>query len=141
MASIRSKDTAPEMALRRAMHALGFRYRVNDRRLPGKPDMVLPKHRAVVFVHGCFWHRHQGCKVASTPKTNTEFWVEKFDRNVSRDACTTIKLVDLGWRVFVVWECELGSKQKIKDVAAGLREKIAVGSMSVPLSEIPTLIT
>lgn len=124
MAAIRSKDTSPELALRKALHALGLRYRINDRRLPGKPDIVLPRYRAVVFVHGCFWHRHEGCKVASTPKSNTEFWLKKFNRNVERDARSVRDLQALGWRVFVTWECGLGSKRKVAEVAEVLDQMI-----------------
>lgn len=109
MSRIRSSNTAPEVALRCAMHAVGFRFRLHSKGLPGKPDIVLPRYKTVIFVHGCFWHRHRGCKVATTPKTNTEFWVEKFDRNVVRDARTREQLEGLGWRVIVVWECELRS--------------------------------
>jgi len=120
MARIRAKDTSPELAIRRALHALGFRFRLDDRRKPGRPDIVLPKYRAVIFVHGCFWHRHEGCKVASMPKSNTAFWLEKFTRNVERDGRVTSQLVSLGWRVFVAWECELGSKRRATDAAAHL---------------------
>ena len=128
MAAIRSNDTLPELALRKALHALGLRYRVNDRRLPGKPDIVFPRHRAVVFVHGCFWHRHADCKVASTPKSNTGFWLDKFAKNVARDERTGISLCAAGWRIFVAWECELGSREKIADVAARLKTQILFGS-------------
>lgn len=128
MAAIRSKDTVPELALRKALHALGLRYRVNDRRLPGKPDIVFPRHRAVIFVHGCFWHRHAGCKVASTPKSNTDFWLDKFAKNVARDERSATILHTAGWRVFIVWECELGSRQKVVDVAARLDAQIRSGS-------------
>lgn len=107
MSRIRSKDTKPELALRSALHRMGFRFRVNARQLPGKPDIVLPKYGTVVFVHGCFWHRHEGCKVANTPKSNTEFWEEKFTRNVERDRVSKEKLEASGWRVIIVWECEL----------------------------------
>ena len=131
MASIRSKNTVPEMALRRTMHALGLRYRINDRRLPGKPDIVLTRHRAVVFVHGCFWHRHCGCKIASTPKSNTGFWLKKFEDNVTRDSRTREALIGLGWRVFVVWECELGSQQKVSGVAMRLREQFLSDSKAL----------
>lgn len=124
MAAIPSKDTAPELTLRRALHGLGLRYRVNDRLLPGKPDIVLPRHRAVVFVHGCFWHRHEGCKVASVPKSNAEFWKEKFARNVARDRRSIAELSLAGWRVFVVWECELSSKSKTAATARLLRGQI-----------------
>lgn len=107
MSRIRSKDSQPELALRRVLHRLGLRYRLHATNLPGKPDLVFPRYKAVVFVHGCFWHRHRGCKIATTPKSNTPFWVEKFDKNVARDSRVTTTLEKLGWRVFVVWECEL----------------------------------
>lgn len=114
MARIRSRDTAPEVALRKALHAKGFRYRLNDRKLPGRPDIVFPRYRTVVFVHGCFWHRHPGCNIATTPKSNTDFWTAKFDRNVDRDRRAIAELEALGWRVAVAWECELGSARKVK---------------------------
>ena len=128
MAAIRSKDTLPELTLRKAMHALGLRYRMNDCRLPGKPDLVFPRHQAVVFVHGCFWHRHANCKVASTPKSNTAFWLDKFARNVARDEKSATMLCTTGWRVFIVWECELGSRQKVANAAARLYTQIMSGS-------------
>jgi DNA mismatch endonuclease (patch repair protein) len=112
------------MALRKALHALGFRFRLHGRRLPGKPDIVLPKHRTVIFVHGCFWHRHPGCKVATTPKTNTDFWIEKFDRNQSRDTRNSDALAAAGWRVIVVWECELGNPAKVDARTAELAADI-----------------
>lgn len=119
MSRIRSRNTAPEIALRKELHAHGFRFRLNGK-LPGKPDIILPMYRTVVFVHGCFWHRHTGCKIATTPKSNTEFWVEKFGRNVSRDARVSAELRELGWKVLVAWECELGSPQKTKAAAERL---------------------
>lgn len=118
MSRIRSRDTAPELALRRRLHALGLRYRLHDRRLPGRPDLVLPRYRAAIFVHGCFWHRHGGCSIATTPKTNTAFWQDKFDRNVSRDARSSAALAEAGWRVFTVWECELNSGVRAASSAA-----------------------
>ncbi|MGO7587844.1 very short patch repair endonuclease [Rhizobium leguminosarum] len=118
MSRIRSRDTSPELALRRALHARGLRFRVNDRRLPGKPDIVLPRFKTVILVHGCFWHRHEGCKVASTPKSNTAFWEDKFARNVARDVRNTSDLNALGWNVIVVWECELASQRKVAEAAA-----------------------
>lgn len=124
MSRIRSKDTSPEVALRRALHALGLRFRVNDKRLPGKPDIVLPKFKTIILVHGCFWHRHAGCKVANTPKSNSEFWQEKFDRNVQRDRRTIDALSALGWTVLVVWECSLGSRQKAGEVAIDIARKL-----------------
>lgn len=95
-----------EMRVRRAAHALGLRYRLYRRDLPGTPDLVFPKHRIVVFVHGCFWHRHPGCKKATTPKSRVEFWQSKFDRNVARDRETVEELGALEWGVAVIWECE-----------------------------------
>ncbi|PWG02131.1 very short patch repair endonuclease [Sphingosinicella humi] len=124
MGRIRSQDTRPEIILRRALHELGLRFRLGGAGLPGRPDIVLPRHRAVVFVHGCFWHRHRGCKVASTPKSNTGFWTAKFDRNVERDAKVTRELEALGWRVFVAWECELTVKSRLGLTAAGLARRI-----------------
>lgn len=107
MASIRGRNTRPEMALRKALHRLGFRYRLHERKLPGHPDLVFPKYRAVVFVHGCFWHRHPGCRYATTPASNTEFWERKFRGNVERDNRNIRKLREQGWRVAVIWECAL----------------------------------
>lgn len=124
MSRIRSSNTAPEVALRRAMHALGFRFRLHSKGLPGKPDIVLPRYKTVIFVHGCFWHRHRGCKVATTPKTNTEFWIEKFDRNVVRDARTREQLERLGWRVIVVWECELRSANQVAGAVRRVADEI-----------------
>jgi DNA mismatch endonuclease (patch repair protein) len=107
MRGIRGKDTKPETALRKALHAKGLRYRLHTARLPGKPDIVFPKFNPVVFVHGCFWHRHKNCHFATTPKTRTEFWSRKFDANVVRDIRNQNQLVEMGWRVAVVWECGL----------------------------------
>jgi DNA mismatch endonuclease (patch repair protein) len=117
MSRIASKNTVPEIALRKALHRRGFRFRINDKKLPGKPDIVLPKYHAVIFVHGCFWHRHGGCKVATTPKSNTAFWIEKFDRNVKRDAAAAEQLLSSGWNVIVAWECELDSNRKAEAAA------------------------
>ena len=107
MSKIRSKDTKPELALRKALFARGFRYRVNVQNLPGKPDIVLPKYKTIIFLHGCFWHRHEGCKYAYTPKTNTKFWVDKITSNKDRDKINLQKLTALGWNVLTVWECEI----------------------------------
>jgi len=105
MAGIRGKDTQPELLVRRALHATGFRYRLHVRDLPGKPDIVLPRYRAVVFVHGCFWHRHPGCAYATTPATRKDFWKAKLEGNRRRDLENRRRLMELGWRVFIVWEC------------------------------------
>lgn len=107
MSSIRGKDTWPERTLRSVLFARGFRYRLHVRRLPGSPDLVFPKHRAVVFVHGCFWHRHEGCRYTTIPQTNDEFWQRKFLGNVDRDRRHVQTLQALGWRVATVWECAL----------------------------------
>lgn len=112
MSKIRSKDTKPELALRKALFAKGFRYRVNDKRLQGKPDIVLPKYKTVIFVHGCFWHRHEDCKYAYIPKTNIKFWNNKITSNIQRDKANAEKLTALGWNVLTVWECEIRHKYK-----------------------------
>jgi DNA mismatch endonuclease, patch repair protein len=108
MSGIRSKDTKPEMIVRRALHKAGFRYRLHDGRLPGKPDIVLPKYRTVIFVHGCFWHGHL-CKDFKWPKSRVEFWRAKIEGNVARDARNLELLERAGWRVAVVWECSIKS--------------------------------
>jgi DNA mismatch endonuclease (patch repair protein) len=113
MARFRSKDTKPEIITRKILHALGYRFRLHRKDLPGKPDIVLPKHRAVIFVHGCFWHRHHGCRTSVVPKTNPEFWQNKFDYNTTRDALAQEKLRGAGWRVLVVWECETKCKDAL----------------------------
>lgn len=110
MASIRSRDTKPELLVRSFLHRRGFRFRVADRRLPGRPDIVLPKYRSVVFVHGCFWHQHTGCRFAVLPKANGPFWRAKLSRNVERDQECASALRQDGWRVDVVWECELAPR-------------------------------
>lgn len=107
MAGIKGRDTKPEMELRRLLHAAGFRFRLHAKDLPGRPDIVLPRHRAAIFVHGCFWHRHSGCRYATTPDNNAAFWAKKFATNVARDAAKEQALTDAGWRVMVVWECSI----------------------------------
>ena len=107
MSGIRGKNTKPELALRRALHGRGFRFRLHSGTVPGRPDLVLRKHRAVVFVHGCFWHRHEGCRFATSPSTRPEFWQAKFEANIARDSAVRRALLDEGWRVATVWECAL----------------------------------
>ena len=109
MSKIRSTNTKPEVIVRKYLFSKGFRYRKNDKRYPGKPDIVLPKYRAVVFVNGCFWHMHN-CSRSKLPKSNLEYWEPKIKRNVERDAENYKKLKEMGWRVFIVWECELKKK-------------------------------
>ncbi|MCR9283521.1 MAG: very short patch repair endonuclease [Rhodobacteraceae bacterium] len=105
MSGIKSANTKPEILLRKALHSLGYRFRIHDRRLPGTPDIVLPKWRVAIQVHGCFWHRHPGCPKATTPANNAEFWQAKFDANLKRDAAAAEKVLLQGWRLLVVWEC------------------------------------
>jgi DNA mismatch endonuclease (patch repair protein) len=125
MSRIRSEDTKPEWVLRSGLHRLGFRFRLRDKAIPGRPDLVLPKYGAVVFVHGCFWHQHRRCRAASVPKSNTAFWEEKFARNLARDRRNRRELRKLGWRVLVVWECELMKETvaTIEKVADWLRDE------------------
>ena len=107
MSQIKSKDTKPEEKVRKYLFAHGFRYRKNDARLLGKPDIVLPKYKTVIFVNGCFWHKHEGCRYFVWPKNNAEFWKSKIEKNVERDLRVQQELRSLGWQVIVVWECEL----------------------------------
>ena len=123
MSGIRGSNTRPELAVRRALHAAGFRYRLHAPELPGRPDIVLPKHRAVILVHGCFWHRHAGCRFTTTPATRPEFWAEKFRRNVERDARDRHLLKAAGWRIATLWECHLRNldQSKVKLLADWIR--------------------
>lgn len=107
MAKVRAKNTRPERTVRSWLHRQGYRFRLHRKDLPGKPDIVLPKYHAVIFVHGCFWHRHQGCRKASTPTTNASMWAEKFRQNMDRDQRKQQELEQLGWRVIVLWQCEI----------------------------------
>lgn len=137
MAGIRGKDTSPEIRLRKALHRAGFRFRLHSARLPGRPDIVLPKYRTVVLVHGCFWHRHAGCRNASVPKTNAAFWEAKFARNVERDAVAVGRLRDIGWRVCIVWECAIrqrGEQAVVGEIAAWLKGE---GRQHAPVMVIP----
>jgi DNA mismatch endonuclease (patch repair protein) len=118
MSRIRSQDTGPEWAVRRMVHALGFRFRLHVKELPGKPDIVLPRHRKVILVHGCFWHAH-GCRPAQRlPATHKRFWKEKFARNAARDRQTLQRLWEAGWQVLVVWECETKDPARLRAVLA-----------------------
>ncbi len=120
MSRIRGKDTAPEMVVRRALHAMGYRFRLHGRRLPGRPDLVLPKYRTVVFVHGCFWHRHRKCENCTTPTNRRAWWVKKLEGNAARDRVNRTALRKLGWKVVVVWECE----SEKTDFAGRLRRRL-----------------
>jgi DNA mismatch endonuclease (patch repair protein) len=114
MSRIKGKDTKPEMLVRKFLHAQGFRFRLHDKKLPGKPDIVLPKYKTVIFVHGCFWHGHEGCKYYVVPKTRTEWWLEKIGRNKGNDKKKNAALRKEGWRVIEVWECDLKLKAEKK---------------------------
>lgn len=120
MAGIRSKNTKPELLLRRALHARGLRYRLHGAKLPGKPDLVFAKHQAVIFVHGCFWHRHSNCRFATTPSTRSEFWTAKFSANIERDKRNVAALLENGWRIATVWECALkgGDASRVAELVA-----------------------
>lgn len=111
MSGIKGKNTVPEMKVRRFLHANGFRYRLHDYKLAGKPDLVLPKYNMVIFVHGCFWHRHSGCKHATNPVQNREKWQEKFKKNVERDQRQIATLLATGWQITIIWECGLKLSQ------------------------------
>lgn len=115
MALVRSIDTKPEMLVRRLLHRMGYRYRLHRRDLPGTPDLAFTSRRAVIFVHGCFWHRHAGCSLARLPKSRTEFWTSKLEGNRERDARKIDALEALGWRVLTVWECELRDTEALAD--------------------------
>ena len=118
MAAIRGKDTKPEMVVRRFLHRAGFRFRLHVKDLPGKPDIVLPRYRTVILVHGCYWHRHPGCHFATTPKTNSAFWLDKFEKNVERDRRNVEQLEKAGWRVIIAWECEVKSPERLEALVA-----------------------
>jgi len=114
MARIHSADTRPEIQVRSILHRMGYRFRLHAQGLPGKPDIVLARHRTVVFVHGCFWHQHKGCTRANMPKSNREYWKRKLGRNLRRDATNLRLLRSLGWRPIVVWECELRNPARLQ---------------------------
>ena len=115
MSRIKGKDTKPEMGVRHVLFAMGFRYRLHRKDLPGSPDIVFPRQKKAIFVNGCFWHRHAGCRLASTPKTRADFWQTKFDANVARDARNIDALEELGWSVLVLWQCETSDLEKLRE--------------------------
>ena len=115
MSRIQAKDTKPELTIRRLLFADGFRYRIHVKTLPGTPDLVLPKYRAVIFVHGCFWHGHDGCKYAKLPTTHVEFWRDKISKNKERDQRVRQELVSGGWRVLTIWTCSINNQAKVKE--------------------------
>lgn len=120
MASVGQRNTGPELRLRRVLHRQGLRYRLHDKKLPGSPDLVFPRFRAVVFINGCFWHAHKGCKFATMPSTKKKFWKDKFEANTNRDRRNYEALMKLDWRVLVVWECAIKGKNEIEIYELGL---------------------
>lgn len=118
MAAVHGKNTSPELRVRRMLHSMGFRFRLNKKNLPGKPDIVLPKYQLCIFVHGCFWHQHSGCKRATVPETRKEFWGKKFCKTKERDKKSLIELQKLGWRVQTIWECETKNPDKLAMIIA-----------------------
>lgn len=139
MASIGDKDTKPEIRIRSGLHRLGLRFRLHCRELPGRPDLVFPKYRAVIFVHGCFWHRHNACKLAYTPSTNSDKWAEKFKTNVERDKRQLFLLRQAGWRVFIIWECAIRAKE-ISNLLVAVANELQIGECTYrewPASTLP----
>ena len=124
MAHVRGCDTKPELKLRKALFAKGFRYRTNVKKLPGKPDIVLRKYKSVIFVNGCFWHGHSGCKYATRPKSNVQFWENKIRTNQRRDQLRTLQLEANGWHVITVWECSINSKQEFPKLVESLAQEL-----------------
>jgi DNA mismatch endonuclease (patch repair protein) len=116
MARVKATDSTPELTVRRILHSLGYRYRLHRKNLLGKPDIVLPKHKSIIFVHGCFWHHHKGCKKSKLPETNTDFWRKKILDNVARDKRTIRELGKTGWKVLVLWECQVRSSNLIETI-------------------------
>jgi DNA mismatch endonuclease (patch repair protein) len=130
MARVRAKDSKPELAVRRVAHALGCRFRLHQRTLPGTPDLVFPRLRKVIFVHGCFWHRHEGCRRTTTPKTRAEYWKRKFSDNVARDAARLDELRDLGWEALTLWECETLDRTRLSERLATFLKVDLIGQQS-----------
>jgi DNA mismatch endonuclease (patch repair protein) len=125
MSRIRSKDTKPELLVRKFLFAKGFRYKLHDKSLPGKPDIVLPKYKTLIFIHGCFWHGHEGCRYFVVPKTRTEWWLNKINANKYKDKSAEISLVDSGWKILTVWECDL-KKHNIENTLNNLATQLKV---------------
>ncbi len=114
MSRVKGRDTKPEKVVRSLLHAMGYRFRLHRKDLPGKPDIVLPKHRKAIFVHGCFWHGHVGCRRAARPESNIDFWNKKIDGNMSRDKTAQVELKKSGWDFLVIWQCEMKDTEKLR---------------------------
>lgn len=132
MSRIRARDTQPERTVRSALFKAGLRYRVDVHDLPGKPDIVLKRYRTVVFVHGCFWHRHPGCKLAYTPKSRNDFWEAKFERNVERDREVETQLRQAGWRYLVIWECEVRDDSQLQALIREIKNSEGTSGLNGP---------
>jgi DNA mismatch endonuclease, patch repair protein len=124
MSRIKSKDTIPEKKVRSMLHKMGYTFRLHRKDLPGTPDIVLPRYKVAIFVHGCFWHRHKGCKFAYQPKSRANFWQTKLECNVERDRRTEEELIELGWQIVIIWECELANDCRLKKRIAALLEPL-----------------
>lgn len=135
MAGIGGKDTKPELVLRRALHTRGLRYRLHGKGLQGKPDLVFPRFKAVIFVHGCFWHRHSECRFTTTPSTRPEFWQAKFAANVVRDHAVRVGLTESDWRIAVIWECALRKQEQVEAAADRLGAWLRSGATEVEIGE------
>ena len=122
MSRIKGTNTKPEMLVRKFLFSKGFRYRINDKKLPGKPDIVLPKYKTVIFVNGCFWHGHENCKYFKLPKTRTEWWKEKIEKNIENDLNKHSQLYELGYRVLIIWECEIKSKEFYNNIVDDIKK-------------------
>ena len=124
MSKISGKETKPEILVRKFLFAQGFRYRKNDKRLPGKPDIVLPKYKTLIFVHGCFWHGHQNCKKSALPQSNHEFWKDKIQKNIERDKSKQKELKKLGWKIITIWQCQIKSRESVEKALKQTVKKI-----------------
>ncbi|MAB82040.1 MAG: very short patch repair endonuclease [Phycisphaerae bacterium] len=127
MSRIRGRDTKPELQVRSILHRMGYRFTLDNRDMPGSPDIVLPRYDVAIFVHGCFWHRHEGCRYATTPKTRRSFWNAKFQANIARDRRVTAALRRDGWRVWTVWECQLRAPEKVASRLQRMLERVSAG--------------
>ena len=127
MSRIRGRDTKPELQVRSILHRMGYRFTLDNRDMPGSPDIVLPRYDVAIFVHGCFWHRHAGCRYASTPKTRRSFWIAKFEANTARDRRVTAALRRDGWRVWTVWECQLRAPEKVASRLQRMLDGVSAG--------------
>ena len=137
MRQVRSKDTSPEVRVRSLIHRAGYRFRLHVKGMAGKPDIVMPRHKTVVFVNGCFWHRHPGCRYASTPKANAEYWQRKFEGNVARDEKVQAVLRDNGWNVLVIWECQTRDSTVLESLLADLLPPLIQETAGVGVTEWP----